>query len=546
MPALLIRQGPNAGTTIALNHDRFVIGRNPDCGVIIPVTSVSREHATIVRLQGHYFIEDGDGRGNRSRNHTFVNKQKIDARTALRNNDEIRICDFVATYVDAPPGEAEGEADGVSGSSNLLLDTQPADKLRGLLEITANLSKTLELEALLPKIVDSLFHLFRQADRAFLILAEDAPTPNTPPRLLPNVIKTRRAADESTARFSRSIVRQCLEKGQAFLSGDATKDDRVQLSQSVVDFRIRSVMCAPLSGVSGKPFGVIQLDTQDRSKKFSEDDLKFLCGVANQASIAMENARLHEGAVAQARVERDLKIAHQVQLSFLPKALPQVAGYDFAAHYEPALAVGGDYYGFIPMPDGRLAVAVGDVAGKGVSAALMMAKLSSEARYCLHTEPDPARAVCKLNDLLAEFTAQADKFVTLALAVLDPGRHDVSLVSAGHPSPLLLRRGVDDPIEVVPKCDAGMPLGIMEGSVYAAVQLTMQPGDALLLFTDGVTDAEDVQNKQFGLDGVHGVLRRGAAGPKGAVEGLLKAVHAHAAGNDPFDDITVVSLGRLA
>src|SRR5262249_24122796 len=149
------------------------------------------------------------------------------------------------------------------------------------------------------------------------------------------------------------------------------------------------------------------------------DDLNFLVGVANQASVAMENARLHEDTVLQAKLKRDLQIAHQVQLSFLPRSLPKVAGYEFFATYEPALAVGGDYYGFIPMPDGRLAVAVGDVAGKGVSAALMMAKLSSEARYCLHTEADPAAAVCKLNDLLAEFTTQADKFVTFALVVLD-------------------------------------------------------------------------------------------------------------------------------
>src|SRR5260370_28673860 len=119
MAGLLIRQGHNGGTTIALNHDRFVIGRNPDCGVIIPVTSVSREHATIVRLQGHYFIEDGDRRGNRSRNHTLVNKHKIDARTALRNNDEIRIGDFLATYVHAPPGEAAGEADGEQTTSTV-------------------------------------------------------------------------------------------------------------------------------------------------------------------------------------------------------------------------------------------------------------------------------------------------------------------------------------------------------------------------------------------------------------------------------------------
>ena len=393
--------------------------------------------------------------------------------------------------------------------------------------------------------MDSLFHLFRQADRAFLILAEDGPTPASPPKLLPKVIKTRRPTDESTARFSRSIVRQCLEKAQGLLSGDATRDDRLQLSQSVVDFRIRSVICAPLIGVNGKPFGVIQLDTQDRSKKFSEDDLKFLCGVANQAAIAMENARLHEDGVAQAKMKRDLAIAHQVQLSFLPKSLPKVAGYEFWAHYQPALAVGGDYYGFIPMPDGRLAVAIGDVAGKGVAAALVVAKLSSEVRYCLHTESDPAKAVTKLNDLLAEFLAQADKFVTLALAVLDPIRHSVTLVSAGHPSPLLVRHGAPGPVEVMPRRESGMALGILEGSAYGAVQLVLEPGDSLLLYTDGVTDAENVQKKQFNMDGVLSVLSNGIVGPKGVVEGLLKAVQDHAVGSEPFDDITMVSLGRM-
>src|SRR5262249_26803668 len=344
MPALLIRQGPNAGTSVALSTDRFVIGRNPDCGIIIPVTSVSREHATILRLQGKYFIDDADGRGTKARTATSVTKQAVSAPPRPKNNDEIRICDVIVTFIDplAPPADdphSDAEADQttstveavVSGSSNLLLETQPADKLRGLLEITANLSKTLHLEALLPESVDSLFHLFRQADRAFLILAEDGATKDAPPRLLPKIIKTRRPADESTARFSRSIVRQCLEKGQGFLSGDASRDDRVQLSQSVVDFRIRSVMCAPLAGANGKPFGIIQLDTQDRSKKFSEDDLKFLCGVANQAAIAMENARLHEEAVSQAKIKRDLQIAHQVQLSFLPRSLPKLDGYDFAA-----------------------------------------------------------------------------------------------------------------------------------------------------------------------------------------------------------------------
>src|SRR4029077_21072373 len=128
--------------------------------------------------------------------------------------------------------------------------------------------------------------LFRQADRCFLILADGD-------RLMPRVVKTRRPTDEGTARFSRSIVRKTLDEHKAFLSDDASRDDRIQLSQSVVDFRIRSVMCAPLVSADGKGFGVIQLDTQDRSKKFTQEDLKLLCCVANQASVAMENAKLH-------------------------------------------------------------------------------------------------------------------------------------------------------------------------------------------------------------------------------------------------------------
>src|SRR5262249_12376746 len=148
------------------------------------------------------------------------------------------------------------------------------------------------------------------------------------------VVKTRRPQDETNARFSRSIVRRCLDTAQAFLSDDASRDDRIQLSQSVVDFRIRSVMCVPVCGPDGKAFGVIQLDTQDRSKKFTQEALKLPWGVANQPAIARENARLHEEAVAQERLKRDLELASRIQRSFLPQSLPQVPGYEFAAHYE--------------------------------------------------------------------------------------------------------------------------------------------------------------------------------------------------------------------
>jgi serine phosphatase RsbU (regulator of sigma subunit) len=552
MPKLLVLKGTNEGASIALDGDKFVLGRNPDCDIVIAATSVSREHAQIVRVQNRYYIED-----KQSRNGTYINNQAITTRTPLQHNDKIRICDFQAAFVDppapdlppvveeytaeeAPESTSTVEAMLSNSSSNLLLETQPAEKLRHLLEISSNLSKTLNLDALMPQIVDSLFHLFRQADRCFVIQAEEGTN-----RLLPRVVRTRRPHEETNARPSKTIVRKCLETAQAFLSDDASRDDRIQLSQSVVDFRIRSVMCVPLCAPDGKAFGVIQLDTQDRGKKFTQEDLKLLWGVANQAAVAMENARLHEEAVQRERIRRDLELATRVQASFLPGNLPQVPGYDFYARYQPAQAVGGDYYGFIPLPQGRWAVAVGDVAGKGISAALLMAKLSSDTRFCFLSEPDPAQALGKLNDQLYPYTSTMDRFVTLAVIVLDPSRHTVTLVSAGHPSPVLTRRDSTGLQDAIPKVKAGLPLGMMEGCSYDSCQIQIQPGDNLILFSDGVPDALDSLNNPFSMAGMQRVVSEaGAVSASVLGERLIKAVVQHASNSDPHDDITLVCLGR--
>jgi serine phosphatase RsbU (regulator of sigma subunit)/pSer/pThr/pTyr-binding forkhead associated (FHA) protein len=555
MASLHILKGANQGKLIALDKDKIVLGRNPDCDVVIPVTSVSREHAQILRNAGRFFILDLQ-----SRNGTFVNNQQISGRTALQNNDRIRICDFVAAFQETslpplPPELAKGADEAsdeqelepeatyettITGSTNLLLENQSAERLKLLLEISANLSKTLELDPLLPKIVDSLFQLFKQADRCFIILAEDGGS-----KMIPKVIKTRRPQDESNARFSRSIVKRCLESGNAYLSDDAQAG--VPLSQSVVDFRIRSVMSTPLLGTEGRGFGVIQLDTQDRNKKFTEEDLKLLWCVTNQAAIAMENARLHEARLEQVRVKRDLELAHQVQLSFLPQKLPELSAYSFFAHYEPAQQVGGDYYDFVPLPEQRLAVTLGDVAGKGMPAAMLMAKLSSDARFALMSEKHAGAAINRLNHVLYQTTSQNDRFVTFAAALLDPQAHTVEVVNAGHMPPLLYRRTTGTLDDAVSKELSGMPLGILETQEYATGTTALQAGDCLLLFSDGVTDAVNLRNEPFGLEGIHAALAHGGPfTPRSLVERLVRAVRQHAAGRNQHDDISLVCFGRDA
>ncbi len=534
---------PNEGAQIPLDGDKFILGRNPECAIVIPVTSVSREHAQILRVDGRYFIED-----KASRNGTFVNSQAVTSRTQLKNNDKIRICDFLAVFQenngeDEPDEPTNTTVEAVlQQSSHMLLETQPAERLRGLLEISSNLTKTLQLEELFPKIGDSLFQLFRQADRCFLILAEDDGK-----KLIPKMVKTRQAEEETSARFSRGIVRRCLKDGQAFLSADAKNDERVQLNQSVMDFRIRSVMCVPLCDPNGKAFGVIQLDAQHSTKKFNQEDLKLLWGVANQAAVALDNARLHEETVHQEKVKRDLVLAREVQKSFLPRNLPTVKGYEFFAHYNPANEVGGDYYGFIPLSDGRLGVTLGDVAGKGVPAALLMAKLSSDTRFSMLTVADLGQATAKLNNLLYEFTSPMDRFVTLAAAVLDPVKHSVTLANAGHDSPMWYHYANGSLTDAVPVATAGLPLGIMEDYQYESCQVVLDPGDCLVLFSDGLTDMVNPAGERFGFPGIREAVQdaSGPVSPRVLGELLLQAVMHHASGREAPDDLTMVCFGRV-
>ena len=234
-----------------------------------------------------------------------------------------------------------------------------------------------------------------------------------------------------------------------------------------------------------------------------------LASATTQAAHAVELARLHQE-------RRDLEAATQIQKSFLPAARPRVPQLHFFDYYSSARQIGGDYYDYIPLPGDRLAVALGDVSGKGVAAALLMARLSAAARFSLASETDAATAMRRLNAALTQ-TGADDRFVTFTAAILDLRTYGVTLVNAGHMPPLRRRAGRPD-VEEVGDAIVGLPLGVMD-KPYEQMSFPLEPGDVLVFYTDGVTEARNPGNDQYGLERLLAPWRRRPEGRGGAGRG---------------------------
>jgi len=561
MAVLRALRGLRVGQLFPLEGKSVVLGRHPDCDIVLESAAVSRQHVRILDLDGNYYIEDLG-----SRNGTFLNGRAVAEREPLSDNDEVGVCDLTFVFHQTPPepeesaeatrpGGAEATAmmvdgqptpsstvmskvDVSSGSSGLKLEVNTEAKLKALIEIGQNLGKALGLNEVLPNLLDSLFKIFVLADRGFVVLK----APGTG-RLVPKAVRYRRHQDGETIRISRTIVNDVMTSKEAILSADAATDSRFDMAESIVDFHIRSMMCAPLIDREGNALGVIQIDTLDQRSRFSQEDLDVLASVACQAAFAVENAQLHEAALRQQALERELALAHQVQRGILPARQPEIADYDFFEFYEAASQLGGDYYDYVELPEGRLAVVVADVSGKGVAASLLMAKLSAETRFCLAIEPEPREAISRLNRIFCG-SGWEDRFVTLVLAVLDPALHEVTIVNAGHLPPLL-RRG-PDVVEPVAEAETRLPLGVEAGIVYEQATMPLSPGECLTLYTDGITEAMNRAGELYGRARLLDRLRGEADKVAGIGQGILDDVKQFVGARPQSDDMCLACFGRAA
>ena len=554
MAYLKAKNGPLAGQRLELIEDSTVLGRSPECDIQVEDYAVSRKHAVLHLQDNQFLVEDL-----KSRNKTYLNDIALDdGKHQLRNGDKIGICDVVFHFYQ-DFGDSLDDSSMASGLSVLFGDNEPVGgstimskldvhssggqvqltaspqvTLNALIEITQSLGKALALDEVLPTVLDSLFKVFVQADRAFIGLLDEQGT------LVPRWSKARRDDSDETIRISRTIVNHVMDLRQAVLSADAASDQQFDASQSIADFHIRSMMCAPLFATDGSVLGVLQVDTVERNKQFKQEDLEVLASVASQAGIAIDNAKLHEDALKQQQLHRELELANEVQKGFLPNGRPDIEGYEFYDYYKPANQIGGDYFDYLQLTDGRLAIIVADVVGHGVAAALLMAKLSAEARYSLAAEDNAADALKLLNDRMSGLSL--DRFVTLVLIVLDPVTHEVTVVNAGHMAPL--HRTADGNIIEEGEDISGIPVGIMEGMDYEQFTFKLEPNESVVMYTDGITEAPNAQDELYGDDRVLDLVKQTSGSAEEAGTTLLNDVLTFMGDTEQFDDMCIVAVKR--
>lgn len=535
------------------------MGRHPDCNVQVDSNMVSRFHAQLVQLDGKIMLEDlASGNG------SSVNGKPLEKHQphALHHNDRIKLGpikfrfededeDSSATGMIAGLDLSDGATSTIMGSASArgfgVFEVRPEDKLRGILKINQSLAGLIEVASIAPKILDTLFEIFPQADRGTILMREDrgpkAQKEGAQRRFVPAAQKRRLEGDDESVRLSRTILDRVLNDKTGILSADAANDSRFSASESISSLTIHSMMCVPLLNIEGDPFGIINLDTQNPMKRFTDEDLELLLAVANQAAHSYENARLMQSYIDKQKQDKEMKIASGVQRALLPETLPNVEGYRFYASYDAAQAVGGDYFDCFMIGERKVCVSFGDVAGKGVPGALIMSRIASVVQNTMSFTDDVTLAIQRINSHMCHNMVEG-RFVTYILGVIDLDTNRITIANAGHMSPLIRRANGE--VDEIDDSTIGIPIGIMDGYPYEVVERDIAAGEMFVLITDGVDEAMDPNGDLYTKERVREFVRNGSPDPEELGRALLSDVRRHANGRDQNDDITIMTFGRFS
>lgn len=403
------------------------------------------------------------------------------------------------------------------------------DHLLALYEITAEMNSSLDFDEALNNIMRSVMHVMK-AQRGFLMVAE----PDTD-ELRVLVVQGLDGETLESEGYSTTIVNEVVKTRQTLLTNNAQFDTRFQAGQSIIMRGLRAILCAPML-TKDRLVGVIYVDTSMRAGNFSNADRDLLAAVAGQAGIALENARLYSVAVEKGRLERELQMASEIQQGLLPHHLPDVPGYEIAASWEAAREVAGDFYDAFRLGENKFGIVVADVSDKGAPAALFMAVARTMIRSNANAGLPPVETISRTNDLILD-DAESGMFVTVYHSHFMRGGKGIH-VNAGH-NPPLLYRAASHSGEYLPR--GGRAVGWFPDNPLSQVDVDLEPGDLILYYTDGLTEAQDRYGEFFGEERLAQLVVENAhLDADNLMTTILKTFKKFIEGVPPFDDVTIV------
>lgn len=516
-----------------LDRPSHMVGREVGCEFVVPDQSISRRHARVFPDQhGRFYVED-----NRSKNGTLLNGQPI-TRHALKHDDRITLGAIELVFRADPHSDASTQvvladepshaeaASFASPSQKEVLPQERLDQLSGLIE---RLTRLRDRKGLLEDVMDICFKTL-DFERGLIALKHPRGTdPEWP------VIRNLKADGTGRLEISRTLVNRAMEQGDRSIINDPVVD-MVDPTVSMTEFHILSAMCVPIR-FQDDILGVIYGDRVSSTAKYTQADVDFLAALARQLSIGLTNIRLLEEHERVLQLEAELTLARKIQTELYPKEPLRRDKIEVHGWNEPGRQVSGDYYDVIELDDGRVAVVIADVVGKGVAAALLTANLQATARVTLPNVTSLSALVVRWNQLICANT-DASKFITALVGVIDPATRHLEFVTAGHFPPCLIERSGQ--VTELP-AEGHLPLGVWPTETFVAQEVTLPADATLFLYTDGIPEALRADNEQYGDDRLIDVLRANSdASPEELIQAVRDSVRTFVGNAPQSDDITLM------
>lgn len=553
-PIVIAVRDPVGASTRSFDQEELLVGRAEESDIVLADRAASRRHARLSRAGGSWWVEDLGSRAGTRRNSNAVT-----GREPLAPGDQIavgtsqllieRIDDLAAprsrplSTAPPPPGTSVfmKAADLLSGGhAPAELDTgalrRHAERLEMLNDVHRALGRSMALPELLELILDNAWRALGP-EEGVIVLREA-------PGRYRSATSRRGPGSRTEALLSRTLHEEVIEKRQAALVCDIAADERFGQAASLMMSGIRSLIAAPLYDDQG-PLGMIALDSRAHVRSFTADDLELLTSLASVAALRIRNIALVEEAAERRRLEEEIKLARAIQVGLLPRELPAPAGWSLHGASVPSRGVSGDYYLASLRGDSQLFGMIVDVSGKGMGAALLTASLEALAAGPVQSGMAPGEIAPLVSNLLHRRTPPA-KYATAFLVSVElageaAGR--LAFTNAGHNPALLVRAS-----GAIERLDAtGPPIGLLAEARFTQQERCLEPGDLLVLYTDGIVEACDPEDEEFGLERLEAHLVAGRAAPlKAVAESLDLALEAFARGVPFADDRTLVLLRREA